>query len=77
VDAMTDETWVQGLSDSELVQAFSQTGDPMAYEMLKAEQRRRDIERTQRRAIRSERIAVASLVVAIVSAILTVMPLLH
>ena len=55
------------LSDHELVQAYSQTGDPWAFEMLKAEERRRTSEKALDQATKSNKIAIGSLVVAILS----------
>ena len=55
------------LSDHELVQAYSQTGDPWAFEMLKAEERRRTSEKALEQATKSNKIAIGSLIIAILS----------
>ncbi|MEM7218880.1 MAG: hypothetical protein AAF515_10990 [Pseudomonadota bacterium] len=44
----SNESWVAGLSDKDLVQAYGQVGDPAAIEMLKAEERRRQNAATTR-----------------------------
>ncbi len=60
------------LSDNELVEAFGQTGDPWAFEMLKAEERRRTAEKALKQAVTSNKIAIASLAIAVASLIVAI-----
>ncbi len=55
------------LSDHELVDAYGNTGDPWAFEMIKAEERRRTAERALIQATKSNKIAIGSLIIAILS----------
>lgn len=50
------------LSDHELVDSYQNVADPMAVEMLKAEERRRVSDKALVQATRSNKIAIASLV---------------
>lgn len=63
------------LSDHELVDAFGCTGDPWAFEALKAEQRRRTADKALAQATLSNKIATGSLVVAILSFIVAIIAL--
>jgi hypothetical protein len=47
------------LSDHELVDSYQNTADPMAVEMLKAEERRRNSDRALEQATKSNKIAIA------------------
>ncbi len=60
------------LTDHELVQAYSQTGDPWAFEMLKAEERRRTADKALIQAVTSNKIAIASLLIAFASLIVAI-----
>lgn len=60
------------LSDHEIVDAYGQTGDPWAHEMLKAEERRRTAERALEQAIKSNKIAIASLIIAFGSLVIAI-----
>ena len=53
------------LSDDELVAMHGQIGDPFAYEVLKAEERRRTADKALKQAKISNWIAIASLLIAI------------
>ena len=61
------------LSDHELVNAYGQTGDPWAFEMLKAEERRRTAEKALKQATTSNKIAIASLIIAFCSLIVAIL----
>ncbi|MCU7847402.1 MAG: hypothetical protein KZQ89_05250 [Candidatus Thiodiazotropha sp. (ex Lucinoma kastoroae)] len=67
-----DNNWATDLSDHELVEAFGQTGDPWAFEMLKAEERRRTAERALDQANKSNKIAIASLIIAFASLVIAI-----
>ncbi len=60
------------LSDHELVDAYGQTGDPWAFEMIKAEERRRTADRALAQATTSNKIAIGSLFIAVASLVVAV-----
>ena len=60
------------LSDHELVDAYGNTGDPWAFEMIKAEERRRTAERALAQATTSNKIAIGSLIIAFASFIIAI-----
>jgi len=62
-----DNNEFSNLSDHELVDAFGQTGDPWAFEVLKAEERRRTANKALSQATTSNKIAIGSLIIAIAS----------
>ena len=67
-----DKNDFSDLSDHELVDAYGQTGDPWAFEMLKAEERRRTANKALAQATTSNKIAIGSLVVAIASLVVAI-----
>jgi len=64
------------LSDHELVDAFGHTGDPWAFEMIKAEERRRTAERALTQATTSNKIAIASLLIAFCSLVVAIIAII-
>ncbi|WP_289020352.1 hypothetical protein [Desulfobacter postgatei] len=68
-----DKNDFSDLSDHELVDAYGQTGDPWAFEMLKAEERRRTAEKALKQATTSNKIAIASLFIAFCSLIVAIL----
>lgn len=72
MEEKNDKNEFSELTDHELVDAYSHTGDPWAFEMLKAEERRRTSERALSQAITSNKIAIGSLIVPILSLVVAV-----
>lgn len=64
------------ISDQQLVEQFSQTGDPAYFEMLKAEERRRTSEKALKQASKANKIAVGSLFIAFASLVVAIIALL-
>lgn len=68
----SDKNDFSDLSDHELVDAYGQTGDPWAFEMLKAEERRRTANKALVQATTSNKIAIGSLIVAVASLVVAI-----
>ncbi len=64
------------LSDHELVDSYQNVTDPMAVEMLKAEERRRNSDRALLQATKSNKIAIGSLVIAFASLIIAIIAII-
>ncbi len=71
-----DENMFSGLSDHELVDTYQNVADPMAVEMLKAEERRRNSDRALMQATKSNKIAIGSLIIAFASLIIAIIAIL-
>lgn len=67
-----DKNEFSDLSDHELVDSYGNTGDPWAFEMIKAEERRRTAERALTQATTSNKIAIGSLIIAVASLIVAI-----
>ncbi len=71
-----DNNEFSNLSDHELVDAFGQTGDPWAFEVLKAEERRRTANKALSQATTSNKIAIGSLIIAFASLIVAIIAII-
>jgi hypothetical protein len=69
---MKDKNTFSDLSDHELVDAYSNTGDPWVMETIKAEERRRNSERALEQANKSNKIAIGSIIIAFASLIIAI-----
>jgi len=74
---VTDKNDFSDLSDHELVDAYGQTGDPWAFEMLKAEERRRTAEKALLQATTSNKIAIGSLIIAFSSLVVAIIAIVR
>ena len=61
---MNKDNFLKELSNDELVAQFGNAYDPTMIEMLKAEQRQREIDKALNQSNKSNKIAIASLLVA-------------
>ena len=73
---MKDKNMFSELSDHELVDSYQNVADPMAVEMLKAEERRRNSDRALVQATKSNKIAIGSLIIAFASLIIAIIAIL-
>jgi hypothetical protein len=67
-----DKNEFSDLTDHELVDAFGHTGDTWAFEMIKAEERRRTAEKALSQATTSNKIAIVSLAIAFASLVIAI-----
>ena len=72
---MKDKNEFSDLSDHELVDAFNLTGDPWAFEAIKAEQNRRAAEKAISQSTYANKVAIGSLIVAFASLVVSIISL--
>ena len=72
----TEGNMFSDLSDHELVESYQNVADPMAIEMLKAEERRRNSDKALIQATKSNKIAIGSLAIAFASLIVAIIAII-
>ena len=72
-----DSNMFSKLSDNELVDSYQNVADPMAIEMLKAEERRRNSDKALEQANKSNKIAIGSLVIAFASLVIAIIAVIQ